>query len=432
MGKANAKIINDCFTMRNVQIQSWLIALSFYFTLPIFNVFSQYYFNDAWVFNKVSILVMSTLFIINLPWVIKNKGRRFFYISFTILFVLLYSYIVPLIYGFNINVKVNNTHILILFVFFSYFVLSRNSFDISKLIFKPIFIISFPVAVLYFVNPHYIQQISTGITNLIGTNSVLVDREFRFSGFFSEPSKLAVFSGIAFFFYMDKHQRFMSLVSLFYLCLSMSKFAIIFVPLCILLSLILKSFSLLSRSLIIFSFIILFLLMLLNYNDLFQLLYHFVNYESLNTYETRFGFPIIAIMNLPYFPIGIGIFDGYRFILLDGEYTISNYCNALLQLGGNCYEMSSYSYESLADFFPKDLLSTLCYYFGFIGLILFFIIAYQVVKKISIRKYRFTFLYIFLCLFFVTSYDYMIIILTMMILHDGESNEGSEKMVETC
>ncbi|MFP2799336.1 hypothetical protein ACLETQ_19570, partial [Escherichia coli] len=72
-------------------------------------------------------------------------------------------------------------------------------------------------------------------------------------------------------------------------------------------------------------------------------------------------------MNLPYFPIGIGIFDGYRFILLDGEYTISNYCNALLQLGGNCHEMSSYSYESLADFFPKDLLSTLCYYFGFIG-----------------------------------------------------------------
>ncbi|EOW1855693.1 hypothetical protein ACN0O4_003777, partial [Escherichia albertii] len=72
MGKANAKIINDCFTMRNVQIQSWLIALSFYFTLPIFNVFSQYYFNDAWVFNKVSILVMSALFIINLPWVIKN------------------------------------------------------------------------------------------------------------------------------------------------------------------------------------------------------------------------------------------------------------------------------------------------------------------------------------------------------------------------
>mgnify|MGYP006970115291 CR=1 FL=1 len=116
------------------------------------------------------------------------------------------------------------------------------------------------MAVLYFVNPHYIQQISAGITTLIGTNSILIDKEFRFSGFFSEPSKLAVFSGIAFFFYMDKHQRFMSLVSLFYLCLSMSKFAIIFVPLCILLSLILKSFTLLSRALIIFSFIILFLL----------------------------------------------------------------------------------------------------------------------------------------------------------------------------
>ncbi|HHA1351129.1 TPA: hypothetical protein ACOEER_002198 [Enterobacter ludwigii] len=402
--------------MNRTKKRAVLIAVSFYLTLPIFNIFGVKYFQDAWIFNKLSILVIFFVFLLNLNIIVKENLRILVVGSFAIIFLLLFSYLMQELYGYEVSIKTNNIHILLLTLFLFYFCYKATDFDLSKYIFKPIFAISVPLALCYVFMPDILRVLSGYSISLLGNNSIFIDKEFRFASIFSEPSKLAIFSGISFFYYMDRREKFMLIVSLGFLVLSMSKFAIVFVPVCIVSSLLLRKVSFRGRIILISVFITLYMIFLMLHMDWFNYLYTVINYESLNTYETRFGFPIIALSNILNFPLGIGVFDGYRYIMLDGEFTISRYCNELVVIGGNCYEMNSYSYDSLAEFFPKDILSTLIFYFGFMGIGLLYIYGFYVATKISKPYFYYTPLYIFLCLLFVTSYDYMIIVLALMVL----------------
>lgn len=393
-----------------------MLALSFYLTLPIFNVLGMKYFQDAWIFNKFSILIVFFVFIINLNSIIKKNIIPLLIAFLLVTTALFFSYLIQTWHGYAVNIKTNNTHILLMTLLLFYFCYKSTIFDLSLYIFKPIFVVSALLAFAYLFIPNLIRELSLYSTNLIGINSIFVDREFRFSSVFSEPSKLAIFSGIAFFYYMDRNEKLMSAISLTFLILSMSKFAIVFVPVCIILSLLLRRVALTGRVVLIFTFITSYIIFLLAYSHWLNYLYSIVSYESLNTYETRFGFPIIALSNIISIPLGVGIFDGYRYVMLNGDFTIASYCNELINSGGNCYEMSSYSLNSLAEFFPKDILSTLIFYYGFIGVLLIYIYGYYVTTKMSNACYYYTPLYIFLCLLFVTSYDYMIIVLALMVI----------------
>lgn len=409
--------------MSRTKKRAFLIAVSFYLTLPIFNFLGVKYFQDAWVFNKLSILIILFVFLLNLNIIVKKNLKLLVIVSFTIIILLLFSYLMQTLYGYEINIKTNNIHILLLTLFLFYFSYKATDFDLSTYIFKPIFAISVPLAFCYVFMPDILRVLSAYSISLLGNNSIFIDKEFRFASIFSEPSKLAIFSGISFFYYMDRREKFMLVVSLSFLALSMSKFAIVFVPVCIVLSLLLRKISFHGRVIFISVFITSYMIFLTRHVDWFNYLYTIINYESLNTYETRFGFPIIALSNLLKFPLGIGVFDGYRYIMLDGEFTISRYCNELVEMGGNCYEMNSYSYASLAEFFPKDILSTLIFYFGFMGIGILYLYGCYVATKISNPYFYYTPLYIFLCLLFVTSYDYMIIVLALMVL-GGNKHRG--------
>lgn len=407
---------------------SLMIALSFYLTLPIFNLMGIRYFGDAWIFNKASILIVFFIFVTKLSKIIKLKINTLIMTALAICIVFIFSYIQQTLYGFDVEIKTNNTHILLISFFLLYFILKTTTFDISNYIFKPALFASLIFAVIYIIDPDKMRALSVYATNIIGVNSIFVDREFRFSSFFSEPSKLAIFSGIALFYYIERREKFMSSISALLLILSMSKFAIVFVPVCIVLSLLFRKMSLNFRIVVMFLLLTGYLIFLMQYSEWFKFLYSIANYESLNTYETRFGFPIIALYNLAAFPFGVGVFDGYRYILLTGDFTIGNYCHELVNYGGNCYEMNSYGLNSLAEFFPKDILSTSVFYFGFFGVVLVFTYGYFVSTKISINYYRYTPLYIFLCLLFVTSYDYMIIVLSLMlfVVHKNKDVMGEK------
>ncbi|EMC7915981.1 hypothetical protein VLI49_001504 [Enterobacter kobei] len=429
MGLSDDKNSEVIIIMIRTNKTAVLIAVSFYLTLPVFNIIGVRYFQDAWIFNKLSILVVFLVFLLNLNVILKVNLKPFVLVSFAIIFLLVFSYLMQTLYGYELNVKTNNIHILLLTLLLFYFSYKSTYFDLSTLIFKPIFVVSVPLVLCYAFMPETLRGLSAYSINLIGNNSIFVDKEFRFSSIFSEPSKLAIFSGISLFYYMDRREKFMLIVSFGFLVLSMSKFAIVFVPVCIILSFLLRKVSFQGRIICMSVFVTSYMIFLTQHMDWFSYLYTIINYESLNTYETRFGFPIIALHNILNFPLGIGVFDGYRYIMLDGEFTISQYCNELIEIGGNCYEMNSYSYDSLAEFFPKDILSTLIFYFGFMGIVLLYIYGCYVATKISKPYFYYTPLYIFLCLLFVTSYDYMIIVLALMVLGDNKYRDVSGEKV---
>ena len=298
-------------------------------------------------------------------------------------------------YGVILLLKNTILTMLVIFIYFSLFLFYKDSVMDSKII--KLFRIQVIIQLLIFIIYILFNKRNGVLGRTIIQTIVLQDWNARFQGSFSEPACLGFWIGtfILIPFVLKLNERYIfcviGVVILYFYC--KAKFAMLALPIAILLSLVPGSRykKTILPTVAIFSVFI--CVIALFYNIITYNFFHkfsqFIKADGSATYVTRFAFIFSAIDNICFFPIGTGIGSNYEYF----QNIYTNYLPIISKINLETWELLLYK-NIPSCLGSKETFSYILCNFGFIGLWIYLILCLRILHDNTKKSNRILILFI--------------------------------------